>query len=114
GYRGRDHRSEARRARAGAGRIGNEGTQKDVGRVFRPASATGTELMLLISSPRFQEHTPPPGHPERPERAEVFDRVAADWRDRGGRVVEPRPATRVEILPVHDAAHAEAIEAVNS
>jgi len=69
--------------------------------------------MLLISSPRFQEHTPPPGHPERPERAEVFDRIAAEWRDRGGRVVEPRPATRIEILRVHDAAHVDAIEAVN-
>ncbi|HMC78790.1 MAG TPA: histone deacetylase, partial [Vicinamibacterales bacterium] len=69
--------------------------------------------MLLISSPRFQEHTPPPGHPERPERAEVFDRIAAEWRDRGGRVAEPRPATRMEILRVHDAAHVDAIEAVN-
>jgi acetoin utilization deacetylase AcuC-like enzyme len=65
--------------------------------------------MLLISSPRFQEHTTPPGHPERPERAEVFDRVAMDWRDRGGRVVEPRPATRDELLRVHDAAHVDTI-----
>jgi acetoin utilization deacetylase AcuC-like enzyme len=69
--------------------------------------------MILISSPRFQEHTPPPGHPERPERAEVFDRIAAEFRDRGGRVVEPRPATRLEILRVHDEAHVDAIEAVN-
>src|SRR5215207_2316045 len=69
--------------------------------------------MLLISSPRFQEHTPPPGHPERPERADVFDQVAAEWRDRGGRVIEPRPATREELLRVHDAAHVDAIEAVN-
>ena len=37
--------------------------------------------MLLISSPRFQEHITPPGHPERPERAEVFDAVAPAWRD---------------------------------
>ena len=69
--------------------------------------------MLVISSPRFQEHTTPPGHPERPERAEVFDQVAAGWRDRGGRVVEPRPATRAEILRVHDAAYVTAIDAVN-
>ena len=65
--------------------------------------------MLLISSPRFQEHTTPPGHPERPERAEVFDVLAAAWRDRGGRVVEPRPASDEELLRVHDAAHVEAI-----
>ena len=66
--------------------------------------------MLLISSPRFQEHTTPPGHPERPERAEVFDRIATAWRERGGRAVEPRPATREELLRVHDAAHVDAIE----
>jgi len=65
--------------------------------------------MLLISSPRFQEHTTPPGHPERPERAEVFDAVAAAWRDGGRPVVEPRPATREELLRVHDAAHVDAM-----
>jgi acetoin utilization deacetylase AcuC-like enzyme len=69
--------------------------------------------MLLIASPRFGEHTTPPGHPERPERAEVFDQLANDWRDRGGRVVEPRPATREELLRVHDAAHVDAIERTN-
>src|SRR3954471_8145482 len=68
--------------------------------------------MLLISSARFEEHTPPPGHPERPERAEVFNRVAAAWRDLGGRVVEPRAATREELLRVHDAEYLDAIDAV--
>jgi acetoin utilization deacetylase AcuC-like enzyme len=57
--------------------------------------------MLLFSSARFAEHVPPPGHPERPERAEVFDRVAADWRRRGGVVREPRPATREELARIH-------------
>jgi acetoin utilization deacetylase AcuC-like enzyme len=66
--------------------------------------------MILISSPRFQEHTTPPGHPERPERAEVFDHVASGWRDKEGTVVEPRPATREELLRVHDAAHVDAME----
>jgi acetoin utilization deacetylase AcuC-like enzyme len=69
--------------------------------------------MLLISSPRFQEHTTPPGHPERPERAEVLDQVAAAWRDRGVRVVAPRPATRAELMRVHDAAHVDAMEATS-
>src|SRR3954466_13122062 len=69
--------------------------------------------MLLISSPRFGEHTTPPGHPERPERADVFDQLANDWCDTGGRVVEPRPATREELLRVHDAAHVDAIERTN-
>ena len=65
--------------------------------------------MILISSPRFQEHNTPPGHPERPERAEVLDEVAEDWRDKGGRVVEPRPATREELLRVHDADYVDEI-----
>jgi acetoin utilization deacetylase AcuC-like enzyme len=69
--------------------------------------------MLLISSPRFQEHTTPPGHPERPERAEVFDQVASAWRDRGGAVAAPRPATRQELLRVHDAAHVDAMAATS-
>ena len=44
--------------------------------------------------PRFAEHITPPGHPERPERAEVFDAVAADVaRSAAARCVEPRPAT---------------------
>ena len=42
----------------------------------------------------------------------VFDRVAAAFRDRGGRVIEPRPATRDELLRVHDAAYVDAIDAV--
>src|SRR5262245_39952875 len=66
--------------------------------------------MLLISSSRFQEHTTPPGHPERPERAEVFDQVAAAFRETGGRVVEPRPASREELLRVHDEAYVDALE----
>ena len=65
--------------------------------------------MLLISSTRFSEHTPPPGHPERPERADVFSAVANAWRDKGARVVEPRPATREELLRVHDGAYVEAL-----
>jgi acetoin utilization deacetylase AcuC-like enzyme len=65
--------------------------------------------MRLIASPRFQEHNTPPGHPERPERAEVFDAVVKDWRDRVSAVVEPRPATREELLRVHSAEHVRRI-----
>jgi acetoin utilization deacetylase AcuC-like enzyme len=61
--------------------------------------------MRLIASPRFQEHNTPPGHPERPERADVFDAVVKDWRDRVSTVVEPRAATREELLRVHSAEH---------
>jgi acetoin utilization deacetylase AcuC-like enzyme len=65
--------------------------------------------MLLISSTRFAEHTTPPGHPERPERADVFTDVADAWRETGGRVIEPRPATHEELARVHDAAYVGAI-----
>ena len=67
--------------------------------------------MLLISSTRFAEHTTPPGHPERPERADVFTDVADAWREKGIRVVEPRPATHEELARVHDAAHISAMTA---
>ena len=63
--------------------------------------------MLLISSTRFAEHNTPPGHPERPERADVFTDVADAWREKGVRVIEPRPATREELLRVHDAAYVD-------
>ncbi len=67
--------------------------------------------LSLISSPRFAMHTPPPGHPERPERAEVFDVAAGRWRTQGGAVLEPRAATRDELLRVHTQAHVDRIEA---
>ena len=68
--------------------------------------------MLLLSSPRFGEHTPPPGHPERPERAEVFDAVAREFAQRGGVVREPRLATRDELALVHTPAYLDALDAV--
>jgi acetoin utilization deacetylase AcuC-like enzyme len=67
--------------------------------------------MLLITSRRFDEHTTPPGHPERPERAHVFDAVASKWVERGGRTLAPRPASREELLRVHSAEHVDAIAA---
>jgi acetoin utilization deacetylase AcuC-like enzyme len=61
--------------------------------------------LLLISSERFADHQTPPGHPESPERADVMDVVAADWRARGGEVVAPRTVTREQLARVHDAEH---------
>ena len=67
--------------------------------------------MRLFASDRFEEHTPPPGHPERPERAEVFTAVAAALRERGGMVSEPRLATHEELRRVHTPAYLEDIAA---
>src|SRR5262245_2464366 len=67
--------------------------------------------MILYSSARFIEHTPPPGHPERPERGEVFELVAAKHRRSGGVVRDPRPASREELARVHTTAYLDQIMA---
>src|SRR5437667_414068 len=61
--------------------------------------------LILIGSDRFAEHVTPPGHPERPERAEVMDVIAARWREGGGEVVAPRAATHEQLARVHDAGY---------
>ncbi|HYN06050.1 MAG TPA: histone deacetylase [Vicinamibacterales bacterium] len=68
--------------------------------------------MVLYSSPRFVEHTPPPGHPERPERGEVFEAVAREFARRGGTVREPRPATRDELELVHTKSYLDELDAL--
>jgi acetoin utilization deacetylase AcuC-like enzyme len=66
--------------------------------------------VLIISSPRFEDHVTPPGHPERLERAHVFDAVALRWLQNGGRISSPRAATREELQRVHHAGYLDAIE----
>jgi acetoin utilization deacetylase AcuC-like enzyme len=68
--------------------------------------------MILIGSPRFAEHVTPPGHPERPERAEVFDAVIADFQRGGGRAVDPHPATREELARVHTPDYLDLIDSI--
>lgn len=67
--------------------------------------------MLLISSSRFADHVTPPGHPESPSRADVFDAVAAQWRDTGGAVADPVPASREALARVHADAYLARIAA---
>lgn len=67
--------------------------------------------MLLITSPRFEEHVTPPGHPERMERAHVFDASAARWLEKGGRTAPPRAATREELARVHAEPYLDGLEA---
>jgi acetoin utilization deacetylase AcuC-like enzyme len=69
--------------------------------------------MLLVTSPRFEEHVTPPGHPERIERAHVFDAVAARWTARGVASIDPRPATREELLRVHVPDYLDSIAATS-
>ena len=65
--------------------------------------------LVLVSSKRFVDHVTPVGHPERPERAEVFEAVAKAFDDDGGRVVEPRLATDADLERVHTREHIDAI-----
>src|SRR5262245_32987358 len=67
--------------------------------------------MFLLSSPRFADHVTPPGHPERPERAHVFDVVAARAIARGAETDELRPATRDALERVHDSDYVDQIAA---
>ena len=66
--------------------------------------------LILIHSDRFLDHQPPPGHPERVERGEVMQSVAAAWKQRGRIVLPPRPATRAELSRVHSDAYLTAID----
>jgi acetoin utilization deacetylase AcuC-like enzyme len=65
----------------------------------------------LIGSSRFAEHATPPGHPERPERADVFDAVVARWRARDAICLEPVAASRDDLLLVHTAQHVDRVGA---
>jgi acetoin utilization deacetylase AcuC-like enzyme len=67
--------------------------------------------MILVSSRRFGAHVTPPGHPEKMERAYVFDAAAERWMRKGGQTKPPRPATREELARVHGAAYLDEIEA---
>jgi acetoin utilization deacetylase AcuC-like enzyme len=67
--------------------------------------------LLLVSSRRFVDHVTPAGHPERPERAEVLQAVAASFAEQGGDVIEPRAATDEDLLRVHTPEHIDAIVA---
>jgi acetoin utilization deacetylase AcuC-like enzyme len=68
--------------------------------------------MLILTTPRFQEHVTPPGHPERPERAHTFDVVAGQWKDNGVRTAAPRAATDAELALIHDASYLDAIRQI--
>jgi acetoin utilization deacetylase AcuC-like enzyme len=59
-------------------------------------------MLTVFTSDRFADHLNPPGHPERVERAETMQVVAAEFRRAGGAVVEPRVATEDEIARIHD------------
>ena len=67
--------------------------------------------MTIYTSERFAHHLTPPGHPERPERAEVLSRVADRWGRLGARLVEPAAADEPALTRIHTPAYVAAIRA---
>ena len=66
--------------------------------------------VLLEAHPAFADHNAGPGHPERPERLDaVLEGI--DTLDLGDDLVgvEPRPATRDELITVHEAGFVDAL-----
>jgi acetoin utilization deacetylase AcuC-like enzyme len=66
--------------------------------------------LILIHSDRFGDHRPPPGHPERVERAEVMRGIAEAWKQHGRVVQPPRPANHAELARVHSDAYLAKID----
>ncbi len=66
----------------------------------------------LVMHPIFLEHDPGPGHPECPRRLEVIERVLEEQKlIEKIRRVEPRPATKEEIVRVHSPEYFERVMA---
>jgi acetoin utilization deacetylase AcuC-like enzyme len=70
-------------------------------------------MLRIVTDPRFADHLNPPGHPERVERAEVMEAVASAWQAAGVAAIPARPASRLELLRVHDAAYVDRVEATS-
>ena len=68
--------------------------------------------LLVLNSDRFAWHTPPPGHPERPERQDVFRVVAQAWKARGAIVREPEAASTAQVARVHSRAFIDVLDSV--
>jgi acetoin utilization deacetylase AcuC-like enzyme len=84
--------SSAERAERGAVRIRSAGNPMTTG---------------IVLDPRYMDHDPGAGHPERPERIGVLLREALDRPDTVR--VEPRAATPEEITLVHGEGHFERV-----
>ena len=66
---------------------------------------------LLITHPVFTRHAPPPGHPERPDRMRVIEKVLAHPLFADLKRREAERAAADDILLVHPESYLESIEA---
>lgn len=55
----------------------------------------------VLIDPRFREHDPGQGHPERPERIAVLQDMLHDWKGRALERIQPRLADPEEITSAH-------------
>jgi acetoin utilization deacetylase AcuC-like enzyme len=101
-------RERNRRLPDGRGGHGRENTPGTVG-----------SMLFVGVDPRFADHDPGRGHPERPARLEaVYAGIDQAARDVGGDTdalvtpLSPRDATAVEITRVHTLRHVERLEAL--
>jgi len=62
-----------------------------------------TPRTSVLIDPRFKEHDPGRGHPERPDRIAVLEDLLDRWAGPPCHRLEPRPATADEIRAVHSA-----------
>ncbi len=74
------------------------------------ASTNSAFRVAFYDDPLFREHDPGPGHPEKAERVEAVAE-AADRLHARLAFNKPRPATREELLRVHDAAYLDQVAA---
>jgi acetoin utilization deacetylase AcuC-like enzyme len=65
----------------------------------------------VLVDPRFREHDPGAGHPERPDRVVVLEELVASWHGAPLERVSPRPATDEELLAIHGAGLVETVRA---
>ncbi|MEW5980953.1 MAG: histone deacetylase [Acidobacteriota bacterium] len=70
-------------------------------------------ILAVATDERFALHEPPPGHPERFERAEVFDVVAARARERGAMALPMVEATDGQLGRVHEGTYLERLAALS-
>jgi acetoin utilization deacetylase AcuC-like enzyme len=67
-------------------------------------------MLTIVTSARFADHLTPPGHPERPERAEAMALAVDRFRAAGGTVLDPTPAPDEALWRVHSRDYVASIQ----
>jgi acetoin utilization deacetylase AcuC-like enzyme len=65
----------------------------------------------VLVDPRFREHDPGAGHPERPDRVAVLEDLVDGWNGAALERIAPRAASDEEILAIHSGGLLETVRA---